>query len=406
MNLNINRANYTATINGRPYSWERNTSFDRRLAIEDFRTLEDIQRMGFFNGLVRDAEMYEWLFDRITGIINHSVKKDLLNELKKYYRKDMGLDHTKYNPKNNPIYGSGSKPYCGKNSKAPKGQRMGSMKECADIGQIRRYGLRQIDSRTLESITGTKGEKKYTKKDRDNMMIKYVKSSGKIKKLETKINDPSLKKQEKAEIKKELENEKKNQMELIQKVKMIDNKLSGKSEVVKPVVIKPKINPDEIMNMLIKQQKMLLDDKDSIVEQNMKLMKKLVGKGLSGGSKEWTNINNNPITEAQKIDTYEKLKIILYEFNKIMHQYNTRQERRNAIIHKFWDKNENDVQLLIDSFLINKIDLNWNEANNLMRDVSNEMLRANATIGELENIIPPDKILTEFPPLGWYPANA
>ena len=39
--------------------------------------------------------------------------------------------------------------YCGV-SKIPKGQKRGSMKECAEKGQIRYYGIKKIDKKTME----------------------------------------------------------------------------------------------------------------------------------------------------------------------------------------------------------------------------------------------------------------
>lgn len=45
--------------------------------------------------------------------------------------------------------------YCGI-SKIPKGSRRGNMRECAEKGQIRYYGLRKIDDRTLKSAANKK----------------------------------------------------------------------------------------------------------------------------------------------------------------------------------------------------------------------------------------------------------
>lgn len=53
------------------------------------------------------------------------------------------------------------KPYCSI-GEVPKGQKRGSMKECADMKQIRYYGVKKIDSRTLEYSTN--GHKKISKK--------------------------------------------------------------------------------------------------------------------------------------------------------------------------------------------------------------------------------------------------
>jgi len=51
-----------------------------------------------------------------------------------------------------------SKINCGIND-LKKGERRGTMKECADKGQIRYYGLKKIDKRTLEKSTSDKKSK-------------------------------------------------------------------------------------------------------------------------------------------------------------------------------------------------------------------------------------------------------
>ena len=47
------------------------------------------------------------------------------------------------------------KAYCGI-SKVPKGQKRGSMKECAVSGQIRYYGLKKIDTKLVEYAKSSK----------------------------------------------------------------------------------------------------------------------------------------------------------------------------------------------------------------------------------------------------------
>jgi len=52
-----------------------------------------------------------------------------------------------------------SKIYCGIDD-IPKGYRRGTMKECADKGQVRYYGIKQIDSRLVASINAKKNPPK------------------------------------------------------------------------------------------------------------------------------------------------------------------------------------------------------------------------------------------------------
>lgn len=44
------------------------------------------------------------------------------------------------------------KPYCGIAAEIPKTHRMGTMKECLELGQVRQYGLKKIDTRLAESV--------------------------------------------------------------------------------------------------------------------------------------------------------------------------------------------------------------------------------------------------------------
>jgi len=41
-------------------------------------------------------------------------------------------------------------PYCGSKSNPPKGKRFGTPQECADLNQIRRYGLNQVDQQVID----------------------------------------------------------------------------------------------------------------------------------------------------------------------------------------------------------------------------------------------------------------
>ena len=59
-------------------------------------------------------------------------------------------------------------PFCG-TGKTPKGKTVGTMKGCAEIGQVRRYGVVKIDKRTLESA-----KKKETIKEGRDELIKQV----------------------------------------------------------------------------------------------------------------------------------------------------------------------------------------------------------------------------------------
>jgi len=75
--------------------------------------------------------------------------------------------------------------FCGV-GKVPKGKTRGNMKECAEIGQIRYYGLKKVDSRIIENALKEKklkgsGSNNLEARREELMMIK-VNLVGKIRK--------------------------------------------------------------------------------------------------------------------------------------------------------------------------------------------------------------------------------
>jgi hypothetical protein len=85
--------------------------------------------------------------------------------------------------------------YCGI-GKVPKGQKLGTMKECAEKKQIRYYGLKKVDSRIINSAKNEKEIPETLQKIR-SMVIKY---RVRIKKLRISLegkeaNDPKKKKE-------------------------------------------------------------------------------------------------------------------------------------------------------------------------------------------------------------------
>jgi hypothetical protein len=71
--------------------------------------------------------------------------------------------------------------YCGI-GKVPKKSRMGSMKECAEKGQIRYYGIKKIDTRVLETAKQSSSMPK-----RDAVIKKVALYKGKVKKLRDNV---------------------------------------------------------------------------------------------------------------------------------------------------------------------------------------------------------------------------
>jgi small-conductance mechanosensitive channel len=84
--------------------------------------------------------------------------------------------------------------YCGYRD-VPKNKRRGSMRECAEAGKISYYGVKKIDSKTLEVAKTKKTSKKNMA---EKMKIKLITVKAEIKGMKNKqktIKDPKKKKE-------------------------------------------------------------------------------------------------------------------------------------------------------------------------------------------------------------------
>lgn len=87
-------------------------------------------------------------------------------------------------------------PYCG--SKAvPKNRRLGSMKECAERGQINYYGIKKADMRVVNSVTPLK------KLNLDKVRSAKIGLSARLKKLSSDF-ESNKDKEKKKTLKKEI----------------------------------------------------------------------------------------------------------------------------------------------------------------------------------------------------------
>lgn len=90
-----------------------------------------------------------------------------------------------------------SKAYCGI-GKVPKNKKRGSMKECAEQGQIRYYGLKKIDKRLAENAAKLKKLKDIAPEKINQKIMKltieYATLLGKIRGVKTKIEGEKDKK--------------------------------------------------------------------------------------------------------------------------------------------------------------------------------------------------------------------
>lgn len=117
-----------------------------------------------------------------------------------------------------------SKVYCGVKD-LKKGERLGTMAECAKKDQIRYYGLKKIDSITLKKLTATK--KKPTQTKKRTLLMKMVKLDVKIKKLEHEVKK-KIPTADLSKLKKDLAKYNKNRNEIVKQLKKLGVKRSSK----------------------------------------------------------------------------------------------------------------------------------------------------------------------------------
>lgn len=106
--------------------------------------------------------------------------------------------------------------YCGI-GKVPKNSQLGSMKECAEKGAVRYWGLKKVDPKLIEAMK----RKSSKKESRDKLAIKMVGLRGRVNKLKKDISGTKDKKQ-KAELEKKLEQAEKDLSVAIKNFKKAD----------------------------------------------------------------------------------------------------------------------------------------------------------------------------------------
>ena len=123
-----------------------------------------------------------------------------------------------------------SNAFCGI-GQIPKGKKRGSMKECAELGQIRYYGLKKIDQRLVDNALSNKKLKgsntnKLEEKSQE-LMLELATIGGKIKKLSGQIQ-AEKNKSEKEKLNKDLDKYKKRQEKLRQEFQKVKNEKEKK----------------------------------------------------------------------------------------------------------------------------------------------------------------------------------
>ncbi len=97
--------------------------------------------------------------------------------------------------------------YCGSKKDVPKGKKRGSMKQCAETGEIRYYGIKKIDQKLVDAMEENKKKNASAKNKiaskKKSLEEAYITLAGKMKKLKDKI-DAEKDKKEKVILQKEL----------------------------------------------------------------------------------------------------------------------------------------------------------------------------------------------------------
>ncbi len=103
--------------------------------------------------------------------------------------------------------------FCGISQPIPKGHRLGSMKECLEMKQVRYYGLKKMDSKLIESVIGSKNNTEELRARYSTLRVNF----NKLKKEFQKTKNADTKK----ELLKKLE-------EMTKEIKSIETKLNKK----------------------------------------------------------------------------------------------------------------------------------------------------------------------------------
>ena len=103
--------------------------------------------------------------------------------------------------------------FCGISQPIPKGHRLGSMKECLEMKQVRYYGLKKMDSKLVESVIGSKNNTQELRARYSSLRVNFNKLKKEL--MKTKNTDT------KKELFKKLE-------EMTKEIKSIETKLNKK----------------------------------------------------------------------------------------------------------------------------------------------------------------------------------
>lgn len=146
-------------------------------------------------------------------------------------------------------------PFCGV-GKAPKGRRIGNMAECAELKQIRKYGEKKIDPRTLKA-NQNKGKIKET---REQIIIQLTGAKGSVNRFKGRVEEL-----EKKQARKELtEDEIKKLSEYRVELKKAETIVEKAVAKLKKVLERTRIEAEKLKKEEMKKQELKEKNKKNV----------------------------------------------------------------------------------------------------------------------------------------------
>lgn len=124
--------------------------------------------------------------------------------------------------------------FCGASKKVPKGKRIGSMKECFNMNQVRFWGLQKIDPQLFkmrDEQLKIDQKIKSMKKSKDKLLATLAGLNGRIRKYNGEIAIKGKTKKEKADIQKKIDSTQNDIMKTNERIKTVNTEISKAEEV-------------------------------------------------------------------------------------------------------------------------------------------------------------------------------
>ena len=140
--------------------------------------------------------------------------------------------------------------YCGLEEKAPKGKVLGSMKQCLEKKQVRRFGRVKVDRKTIDSSKSGKS----LPESRDKLLLMLVGLRGSIRRHKGRINskDEKIAKESKAI----LADSERKLKKVVAKIKSLEKDVP-KKKVTKKKVTKKKVTEKKVTKKKVTKKKVV-----------------------------------------------------------------------------------------------------------------------------------------------------